>query len=102
VVWVVRSGGGGLGDLGVALLAVVGRRLHHAVADVLVEQAQPDPLQGLGDRGDLGEHVDAVLVVLDHPLQPANLSFDPPQPVEMLFLGHRIASHRVGGYTTSR
>ena len=37
--------------------------------DVVLEQAEADGLQCLGDGGDLGEDVDAVGVLFDHPLQ---------------------------------
>ena len=64
---------------------------------VLVEQAEPDALQRLGDRRDLGEHVDAVLVVLDHPLQPAHLAFDAAQPAEVVVLADGVAPCRHDG-----
>ena len=51
-----------------------------AVAQVVVEQLHGDALQRLGGGGHLGEHVDAVRVVLDHPLQPADLALDALQP----------------------
>jgi hypothetical protein len=34
------------------------------------------------DRRDLGEDVDAVVVLLHHALQAANLAFDPSQAAE--------------------
>jgi hypothetical protein len=49
------------------------------VAEVLLQQAQGYRLQGPGDRGDLGQEVDAVLIVLDHPLQAADLALDAPE-----------------------
>ena len=56
---------------------------------------EPDALERLGDRRDLGEHVDAVLVVAHHALQPADLPLDPAQPVEVVVPVHRVAAHRV-------
>ena len=40
-------------------------------------------LERLGRGGDLGQDVDAVLLVLDHPLDPADLPLDPAQPLEV-------------------
>jgi hypothetical protein len=34
--------------------------------------------QSTGDRGDLREDVDAVRLLLDRPLDPADLALDPP------------------------
>src|SRR5436190_1379015 len=54
---------------------------------------------------DLGEDVDAVAVLLDHPLDAADLAFDAPQPVEELVLGCRVAaggSHGADSTTTPR
>jgi hypothetical protein len=41
------------------------------------EQSQCEGLQCFGSGRDLGQHIDAVLVLLDHPLQPADLTFNP-------------------------
>src|SRR5699024_5635694 len=50
--------------------------LHHAVGHVLLQQHQAHPLErGLQCR-DLGEHVDAVFLLGDHPLHTAHLAFD--------------------------
>ena len=51
----------------------------HAVPEVVVEQAEGDALQRPRRGAHLGENVDAVLVVLDHPLQPADLTLDAPK-----------------------
>jgi hypothetical protein len=50
--------------------------------EVFVEQLHANALQRLADRCDLGEHVDAVGVVLDHPAEAANLTLDAAQPCE--------------------
>src|SRR4028119_2110429 len=42
--------------------------IDHTVAEVLVQQAEGDRLQRLGHRRHLGEDVDAVLLLLNHPL----------------------------------
>ena len=53
---------------------------HHAVLGVIVEQAQGDLVERGLDRGDLGQDVDAVALVLDHALDPADLSLDALEP----------------------
>src|SRR6185295_11816884 len=45
-------------------------------------------------RGDLREDVDAVAVLLNHPLDPANLTLDPAKPNEQPILVVVIANHR--------
>ena len=67
------------------------RGVDDAVGQVLVEQAERDGLERLGHRGDLGEDVDAVLLLLDHPLQAAGLALDPAQPLEVVVLGVEVA-----------
>ena len=98
--WVVRSGPheagdrvGGLADLGLAL--GVGRLggVNDAVAHVVLEQAEADGLEGLGGRGDLGEDVDAVRVLLDHAGDAANLALNAAQPLEVVVLGACVAGH---------
>jgi hypothetical protein len=58
------------------------------VIQVLVEQTDRDALERASDRGDLGEDVDAIRVVVDHPLEAADLALDPPQsrPYRLLHL----------------
>lgn len=53
------------------------------MTEVLVEQPESDRLERLGRGGDLGEDVDAVGLVLDHPLQPAHLTFDALEALEI-------------------
>src|SRR5829696_509687 len=53
-----------------------------AVVHVLVEDLERDALEGSRGGRDLGEDVDAVALVLDHPLDPAHLSLDPVQPLD--------------------
>src|SRR6266496_3441609 len=72
---------GRLGDLLLRVRTVGGDRVGHAVMQVVLKQVERHRLQRLGRRGDLGQHVDAVRVVLDHPLQTADLPLDPAQPV---------------------
>jgi len=71
----------------------------HAVLQVFVEQVHPDALQRLGDGGQLGEDVDAVGVVVDHPLQAANLSLDAPEAGEHLLFVVVVAGGSVHAVT---
>src|SRR5207244_7897314 len=57
-------------------LVAGGEGAGHAVADVLVEDPEGERFEGGVDGGDLGEDVDAVAVLLDHPLDAADLAFD--------------------------
>jgi hypothetical protein len=78
------------------------------VRQVLVQQFQRERLQRLGRGGHLGQDVDAVLVLLDHPLQAPDLPLDPAQPLEVagllgavpvdVLLGHGGLSLTYGGY----
>ena len=49
---------------------------------VVVEQAERDLVERRLHGGDLGEHVDAVAVLVDHPLDAADLAFDAAQALE--------------------
>jgi hypothetical protein len=51
------------------------------VAKVLFEKFDGDGLERAGAGRDLSEDVDAVHVAFHHPMQPANLSFDPTEPL---------------------
>ena len=44
---------------------------------------------------DLGQHVDAVAVLLDHPLDAAHLALDAPQALDELVLGRGVAARLV-------
>src|SRR5690606_22263349 len=87
------DGCAGLGDLLVGDRAALGGGLRDAVLQVLVEQAEGDGFQGFRGGGDLGEHVDAVLVGLDHLRDAADLAFDPPQALEIGVLVLGVAVH---------
>src|SRR4051794_10616338 len=60
---------------------------------MLVEQADRHRLQRLRGRRDLGEDVDAVLVVLHHALEPADLTLDPAQPLDVSVLAGGVPAH---------
>ena len=66
---------------------------------MIVEQAEGDLVERGLDRGDLGEDVDAVAVLLHHPLDAAHLTFDASQPGAELVLGGRVSARgwRVSG-----
>ena len=66
---------------------LLGAGAEHAVARVVVEQPERDLLEGSLDRADLGDHVDAVAVVLDHALDAADLALDALEPGGELLLG---------------
>src|SRR4051812_5310990 len=85
------DGLGGLADLLLGLPTAGGRGLDQAVAHVLLEQAEGDRLESLRHGRDLGKDVDAVLLVLDHPLQTAGLALDPPQALEVVVLAVDVA-----------
>ena len=58
------------------------------MADVLFKQVQGDGVERLGDRGNLGEDVDAVFIFVDHAGDAADLPFDAAQALEVrLFVG---------------
>ena len=64
-----------------------------AVAHVVLQQAQAHGLEGLGGGGDLGQDVNAVHVLLDHPRDTADLALHAPQALEVVVLGSGVASH---------
>src|SRR4051794_33172609 len=83
----------GLGELLVGDGPAVRGGLGDAVAQVLLEQAERDRLQRLGRGGDLRQHVDAVLVALDHLADAADLALDAPHPLEVGVLVLGVAVH---------
>ena len=79
--------------------AAPGDGVGDAVPQVLVEQGDGHALERLGRRGDLGEDVDAVGVLVDHPLEAAHLALDAAQPLEDVVLGVVVAGRRAHGDT---
>ena len=71
---------GGFLDLGGRVTGP--RGVDDAVREMVLEQPDGDSLQGALGGGDLGQDIDAVRVLVDHPLQPADLPLDAPQPAE--------------------
>src|SRR5487761_231250 len=84
---------GRLADLLLRDVAALGRRLGHAVPEVVLEQPQRHRLKRPRRRRHLGQDVDAVLVVLDHLLQAADLALDAAQPLEVLVLVRGVSVH---------
>src|ERR1700759_86252 len=60
------------------------------MSQVLVQQVQRDGTQGTVGGADLGEDVDAVLVLLDHAGDAAYLALDAPQPLGVVVLLLRV------------
>src|SRR5215213_5137652 len=78
--------GDGLGrffDLAVGLIATRRGRLYNAVVQVLIEQAQGNRPQRARHRRDLGQDVDAILLVFHHLLEASGLTLDAPQTIEI-------------------
>src|SRR5215211_4935140 len=85
---------GGLGHDRVAVhLALAADGVAHAMAQVVIQQQHRHPTQGGVDRRNLGEDVDAVGVLIDQPLQAADLTLNPSQTQLHLILVRRIAPH---------
>src|SRR5665647_1982013 len=87
----------GFVDLVVGDVTSDAHRILDAGTEVVVEERESERLERLGDCRDLGEDVDAVLVVVDHLLQAANLALDAAQPVEVRGLG--LVSARRGDFS---
>src|SRR3546814_17654777 len=81
-------------DLGLRRGAAHSGSPDDAVAQVLLEQTEGDRAQRLGHRGDLGEDVDAILLLLDHPLKASCLPLDPAQSLEVVLLVPDVAVAR--------
>src|SRR6266545_4465606 len=63
------------------------------MAQVVVQQRDRHLAQGGVDGRDLRQHVDAVGVLVDQPLQPADLPLDPPQACLQLVLALGVPRH---------
>ena len=67
------------------------------MSQVVFEQAEAHGVQRFRGRGDLGEDVDAVLVLLDHAGDAADLTLDAAQTLQVGVLGGSVAV-RWGGF----
>jgi threonine/homoserine/homoserine lactone efflux protein len=79
-----------------------GQRVGHAVGHVVVEDLEREALERRVDGGDLREHVDAVAILLDHPLDAAHLPLDAMQPADERVLVGGIAVSALAHATPSR
>src|SRR5688572_3998846 len=71
---------------GQLLPVCAGLRAHHAVAGVVAEQREGHAIERRLDRGDMSEDVDAVALIVDHALEPADLAGDAPETMLDLVL----------------
>src|SRR5215203_6951509 len=62
------------------------------MAGMVVEQSQRDLVERGLDRRDLRHDLDAVTVVLDHPLDATDLALDAAQPLQQLLLGCGVSA----------
>src|SRR5438132_372853 len=91
---------GRLADLRVRHLAPLGGRLGHAMAEMVLHQAERHRLQRPGRRRYLGQDVDAVLVFLNHLLQAADLALDAAKPHEVGLLVRGVPVALAAGAVT--
>src|SRR4029450_2219593 len=68
----------------------------HAMTRVVVEEPEGDLVERGLDGGDLREHVHAGAVLLDHPLDAADLPLHAPQARAQLVLRGGVAARRRG------
>jgi hypothetical protein len=80
-------------DLVPGLRPALLNRLGDTVAAMILEQPQSDRLQRPRHRRNLGEDINAVHVLIHHPLQAAHLALDPAQPLQISVLLLRIPAH---------
>ena len=66
---------------------------------VVVEDCHRNPLERGGDCAELRQDVDAVAVVIDHPLDAAHLAFDPVQALDERVLVLGVAVRHLVEYT---
>src|ERR1700675_655354 len=78
-------------------LGVTGcERVRDAVPDVVLEQLHREALERGRDGGDLREDVDAVPLLLDHPLDPAYLPLDAMQALDQRILIRDVSVGHAG------
>lgn len=73
-------------ELGGAFFGAFIAAADDAVRGVVLEEGQGDLVQRRLNRGHLGDDVDAVTLVLDHPLDASDLAFDAVQPLDQVVL----------------
>src|SRR5690606_25787443 len=87
----VDCGGRFLNLLKCLLVIACSSRIEHAVLEVVVEKSRRNPLNGPRERTNLGEDVDAVLLLIDHARDPPRLPFDAFHALQILRLVFDIA-----------
>src|SRR5262249_21925049 len=88
-----RDRGRRLGDLVLGCRAALADRVGDARVQVTVEELERNGLERLRRGGDLREDVDAVRVVVDHPLYAPHLALDPAQPLADVVLLGGVSRH---------
>ena len=88
----------GFGEARVGHLVAGADGVGDAVPEVLVEEVHRHALQGAGGRRDLGQHVDAVGVLVDHALQAPDLALDAAEALQHLVLGVVVPGVTVAGF----
>ena len=68
----------------------------HASFDVVLQDAQGDPVQSGTHGGDLDQDVDAVLLVVDHPVDAPDLAFYPAEALAELVLAVPVGARPLG------
>src|SRR5699024_9163992 len=86
-----RDGRGGLLELRRTLLAAGAGGVEHAVLEVIVEETRRDSVQGPLQGADMGEDVDAVLLLVHRAVQTARLALDALEPCEVAGLVGDVA-----------
>src|SRR6202034_1749447 len=87
----------GFGHLGFGFIPARLHRISHAGGQMAVEQFQRYRLQCPGGGGHLFEDVDAVAVLVHHPLQTSHLALDTAQSLLDRFLVVAVADGGVSG-----
>src|SRR5215207_1322020 len=83
--------------LGPLLLEIL-RAVDDAVARVVIHEPESDLVERRLNRGDLGQHFDAVAVFVDHVLHATDLALNAPQALEQLFFGGGVTARGSGGF----
>jgi hypothetical protein len=81
-------------------LIAIPNRLGRAVMQVISQQRLPYPAQCFLNGGDLNDDVGAVTLLLHHLLEPANLAFNPSQPLQVRAFDLRVDANRFTAHTS--
>ena len=75
---------------GPAVVAIRADGVFDAMGDMILENFLLDALQSGAHRRDLGDHIDAIAVLFDHPQQAAHLPLDAVEAFQAGCLGDRL------------